>query len=386
MTIKNIFRRSLLPILLFAAIGAILTLCFSVIAGFYYNQASSWPDFLSGQQIDVRITQFLPDTKNPVTVKDLTDFCKERDENLLIYRNAEFTGGKEVYLSGNTSFNPDITEGRNFTEEDFENQKPVAIIADDEDMIKKCIIRDGKEYILHENNEYEVIGKFNKPSVKYLQRDGVPSGYYIYNASYFVNMAASFEANLNTPLYGDYTIDAKEKSIEFLNDFETLTREINPDITIEMKVLESVVPVSNSQRLLRAINYEGSIQVIFMCFIICFLLLLNFAVITNYWVGGREKEISERLDSGVKLTSIRNLMLRDCLILVTAGYLAGLLLLVILRHIKPFSLALLGINIYPIAIIISYAVCLLTGLIFGYISLTVILRKSAQPAISNRGE
>lgn len=334
----------------------------------------------------MRISQFLPDTENPVTVKDLIDFCKKRDESLLIYRNAEFTGGKEVYLSTSASFKPDITEGRNFTEEDFKNQKPVAIVANDEDMIKKCIIRDGKEYVLHENNEYEVIGKFNRPSVKYLQRDGIPSGYYIYNASYFVNMAASFDVNPSTPLYGDYTIDAKGKSIEFLNDFKTLAREINPGITIDMKVLESVVPVSNSQRLLRAINYEGSIQVIFMCFIICFLLLLNFTVITNYWVEGRTKEISERLDSGGKLTSIRNIMLRDYLILVTTGYLVGLFLLVILLHIKPFSLTLLEVNIYPIAIITSYAVCLLIGLIFGYISLTVILRKSVQPVIINRGE
>lgn len=373
---------------MFAAIGAILTLYLSIIAGFYYRQASSWPDFLSGQQVDVYISQFLPDTENPVTVKNLTDFCKERDESLLIYRNVEFTGGKEVYLSGNTSFKPDITEGRNFAEEDFENQKQVAIIADDEDMIETCIIRNGKEYILHENNEYEVIGKFNRPSVEYLQRDGMLAGYYIYDASYFVNMAASFDIDPDVPLYGDYTIDAKGKSTEFLNDFKTIAREINPDITIDVKELESVVPVSNSQRLLRAINYEDSVQVASICFIICFLLLLNFGAITNYWVSGRTEEIAGRVNSGGKLTSIRNIMLRDYLILVTLGYLAGLLLLIILLHIKPFSLILTGITIYPLTVIIGYLACLLIGLISGYISLTIILRKNTQFQLvtSNRGE
>ena len=376
---------------MFAAIGAILTLYLSLIAEFYYRQASSWPDFLSGQQIDVYISQWLPDTENQVTVKNLTDFCKERDESLLIYRNVEFTGGKEVYLSGNTSFKPDIVEGRNFAEEDFENQKQVAIIADDEDMIETCIIRNGKEYILHENNEYEVIGKFNRPSVEYLQRGAIPAGYYIYDASYFVNMAASFDIDPDVPLYGDYTIDAKGKSTEFLNDFKTVAREINPDITVDVKKLELAVPVDNSQRLLRvlrAINYQDSVQVAYICFITCFLLLLNFGAITNYWVSGRTEEIAGRVNSGGKLTSIRNIMLRDYLILVTLGYLAGLLLLIILLHIKPFSLILTGITIYPIAIIISYLICLLIGLIFGYISLTIILRKNTQFQLvtSNRGE
>ena len=376
---------------MFAAIGAILTLYLSIIAEFYYRQASSWPDFLSGQQIDVHISQWLPDTENQVTVKNLTDFCKERDESLLIYRNVEFTGGKEVYLSGNTSFKPDITEGRNFAEEDFENQKQVAIIADDEDMIETCIIRNGKEYILHENNEYEVIGKFNRPSVEYLQRDGMLAGYYIYDASYFVNMAASFDIDPDVPLYGDYTIDAKGKSTEFLNDFKTVAREINPDITVDVKKLELAVPVDNSQRLLRAlraINYQDSVQVAYICFITCFLLLLNFGAITNYWVSGRTEEIAGRVNSGGKLTSIRNIMLRDYLILVTLGYLAGLLLLIILLHIKPFSLILTGITIYPLTVIIGYLACLLIGLISGYISLTIILRKNTQFQLvtSNRGE
>lgn len=152
---------------------------------------------------------------------------------------------------------------------------PVAIIADYEWLSDKCIIRDGKEYILHENNEYEVIGKFKSPSRQYLQEDGLTMYELVYDASYFVNMAALFETDLSTLLNGNYTIDAKEKSMEFLNDFKTLAGKINPDISIDLEEVEVVIPVNNTQRLLRAINYEDSVQITTICFIISFLILLN---------------------------------------------------------------------------------------------------------------
>ena len=374
-TIKQLFKRSPLLILLFAAIGALLTLCFSVIAGYYYEQALSWPDFLSNEHVNVHISQYLPDTESPVTVKDLIDYCKEREDSSIIYRNFEFSGGREVYLSGDTYFKPEIAEGRSFTREDFDKHLPVAIIASEEWAIKRCVIRDGREYFLHENNEYEVIGKFIRPSRTYLPKEGIPAGSMVYDALYFVNMAASFEIGSSSPLNGDYTIDAKEKSIEFLNDFKAFAGKINPDIGFDLKEAEVTIPANNAQRLLRAINYEGSVQIAAICFIISFLILLSAPAITNYWVEGRKEEISSRMLSGGKPSAIRNIMLRDYLIITTAGYLFGLLLVIVLVYLKPLSF--MGVTVYPAAVISGYIICLLIGLIFGFISLTIILGENA---------
>jgi len=374
-TIKKILKRSPLLIILFAAVGALFTLYFSGIAEYYYSQAVSWPDFLSGKHVNVYIQQYLPDTENPVRTKDLIDYCKEREDSFIIYRDFPYTSGKAVYLGGNTSFEPDIVEGRSFTKEDFEKQMPVAIIADYEWLSDKCIIRNGKEYILHENNEYEVIGKFKRPSRQYLQEDGLTMYEGVYDASYFVNMAASFETDIFIPLNGYYTIDAKEKSGEFLEGFTNLVKKINPDIRIDREeVIEEAIIVNNTQRLLRAINYEDSMKLLILIILPAFLILLNIPSITNYWIEGRKKEISVRMLSGGKPSAIRNMMLRDYLLITTIGYVFGLLLVIIVANFKLFLF--IGVTVYPAAVISGYITCLLIGLILGFISLTIILKKN----------
>lgn len=372
--IRQIFRRSPLLILLFAAIGALLIMCFSVIAKLYYEQSLSWPDFLSGEHIDVYVYQYLPDTENPITVEDLIDYCKEREDSFIIYRNFEFSGGREVYLSGDTPFKPEIVEGRSFTEEDFEKKIPVAIIADEKRVVNKCVIIDDRNYFLHENIEYEVIGKFKRPSRTYLQEEPVMAGSWVYDSSYFVNMAASFETGSSSSINGDYTIDAKEKSIEFLNDFKAFAGKINPDIGFNLEETEVNIPANNVQRLMRAINYEDSIMAMTVCFIISFLILLSAPAITKYWVEGRKEEISARKLSGGKPSTIRNMMLRDYLIIATAGYLLGLLVIIVLVYLKLLSY--MGVTVYPAAVISGYIICLLIGLIFGFISLTIISEKN----------
>ncbi len=270
-----------------------------------------------------------------------------------------------MYLSGDTSFEPEIVEGRNFTKEDFEKKTQTVIIK--EYLSDKCTLRDGKEYLLHENNEYEVIGKFKSPH--YMGQDMVK----FYAASYFVNMAASFDTNLNAALNGDYTIDAKEKSGEFLEGFTNLVKKINPDIRIDREEVEVVIPVNNTQRLLRAINYEDSMKLLILIILPAFLILLNIPSIINYWIEGRKKEIYARILSGGKPSAIRNMMLRDYLLITTIGYVFGLLLAIIILQSKAFSF--IG-TIYPAAVISGYITCLLIGLILGFISLTIILKKN----------
>ena len=188
-----ILNRSQSIILLFISIAVLFTVCFSSIAKNYYTQKVN-PDFLSDSHIRILIAQDPSATKNPVITKDLISYCESKGGDFILYEeNFQISGGKALYLSGNTSFKPEIVEGRSFTEEDFKNHRPVAIISDTDRVVDKCILRDGREYYLHENNEYEVIGKFKELYHVYPDQEE-------YDALYFVNMATSFDANLNTSL------------------------------------------------------------------------------------------------------------------------------------------------------------------------------------------
>jgi len=329
-----------------------------------------WPDFLSGQHISAYIRQYLPDTKTPITVQDLIDYCKSKEENFIVYMDFPVSGGKAVYLSGDTSFKPEIVEGRSFIREDFEKQMPVAIISDYEWLIDKCIIKNGKEYFPHENNEYEVIGKFkSQPYRQYIEEQNIDNYHPVYDALYFVNMAASFDTNLHAPLNGYYAIDAKGKSSEFVEGFESLAREINPDIQINA---EEIVITNNTQKFLLAIGSSRYLLIVFA--ITAFLILLNISSITNYWIEGRKKEISVRMLSGGKSSTIRNMMLRDYLLIVSTGYGIGLFLSIVASNLAIFSFIVR--TIYPVAVIYGYIVCLIIGMISGFISLEIKLKRN----------
>ena len=61
---------------------------------------SRQPDFLSDSHVTVYIQQYLPDTKTPVTVKDLIDYTNTRDIDLIIYKDYLMSNGKSVFLAG----------------------------------------------------------------------------------------------------------------------------------------------------------------------------------------------------------------------------------------------------------------------------------------------
>lgn len=360
-SIRQILYRSSLLIILFAAVAALFTLCFSAIAEYNYIQ-TVWPDFLSGQHISAKIQQFQEDAVATVKTKDLIDYCKARDDNFILYKDFQMTQGRAVYLSGNTSFKPQLAEGRNFTQEDFEMQTPTVLVS--EDLSGKCILKNGKEYFLHENNEYQVIGKYKVRPSRKNAGSWDKSG-----ALYFVNMAASFDTNLNTPLNGDYIIDTKEKSIEFLKEFISLAEKINPDMDINVREAVLITNMQNIQQIIKK-----SIHFIIAFSLTAFLILLNISSITNYWTEGRKKELSIRMLSGGRSSTIRMMMLRDYLLVVTIGYGLGLLVAIII--IWSGVVSFIGITIYPAAVLLVYAACLVIGVIAGFISLTKRLKQN----------
>lgn len=356
--IRQILHRATLLMVLFAAVAAMVTLCFATVAEFYAME-SVLPDFLSDNSVNVAIYQ-RSDGESLVKTKDLLEFCYAQDAALIVYKNYPISNGKAVFLSGNTAFKPELVEGRSFSKDDFEHQAPVALIA--EEIRDRGINRNGELYFLHENIEYRVIGIFRRQTSRRHATWGDKSG-----ALYFVNMAASTGTNLDTPLNGSYFIDAKEKSMDVFDELTLYIRRINPEIDIKAHVNTA----STSQNLMQSIR---NTQVIILAFALTsILVLLNVFSMTYYWIEGRYKELAVRIMSGGRLPRIRLMMLLDYLLIVTIGYGFGLIIAVMV--IKSGMFPFIGETVHLAAVIAGYLLCLAAGSFAGWISLTLRLRQ-----------
>ena len=343
---------------LFAAVAAMVAICFSTIAEFYTMEAVL-PDFLSDSSVSVEINQ-VSDSPNPVRTKDLVEYFSLHGSGVLIYKDYPISNGKAVLLSGKTNFNPDIVEGRSFQQEDFVQQEPVALIA--EEFRNRCVDRDGESYFLHENIEYRVVGIFKTQASRKYAAWGDTSG-----AMYYVNMSALVGNNLEIPLNGSFAIDAIEKSMDVYDDFVLYANQINPDLNLRAEINMS----STSQNLMQSI--KNTFIVIFALALTAFLVFLNVFSTTYYWLEGRFKELAVRIMSGGTMFRIRCLLLRDYLLIVTIGYFLGLIIaiMVIKSGVFPF----IGETVHLAAISASYLLCFITGATAGWLVLLFRLKK-----------
>jgi len=347
-----------LLIAVFAAVAAMVALCFTTVAQFYIMEAMD-PDFLSDNSVNVEIHQN-NEGEPVVQTRDLLEYFSLQGKSLIVYRSYPIANGKAVFLSGDTAFNPEIIEGRSFSKDDFEQQRAVALI--DERIRDRCIKRVGELYFLHEGNEYKVIGIFKTQTARQYGGWSDTSG-----ALYYVNMAAAIGKNLDTPLSGIYSIDAKEKSMESFDGFTTYAKKINPEINMRAEATTA----STSQQLIQSIR---NTQVLIIAFALTsILVLLNVFGTTYYWLEGRYKELAVRIMSGAGTFDLRGMLLRDYLLIVTIGYSIGLALAIII--IKAGWLPFIGESVHMSAVVAGYLLCLAAGTVTGSIALALRLKQ-----------
>ncbi|MBZ4666577.1 MAG: hypothetical protein JG770_1830 [Mahella sp.] len=345
-------------IAVFAAVAAMVALCFTTVAQFYIMETVD-PDFLSDNSVKVEIYQ-INDGEPLVQTKDLLEYFSLQGGSLIVYRSYPIANGKAVFLSGDTGFKPNIIEGRSFSTDDFEQQAAVALI--DAGIRDRCIERDGELYFLHEGNEYKVVGIYKAPTVRQYGVWGDTSG-----ALYYVNMAAAIGKNLDTPLNGVYFIDAKEKSMDYFDGLAAYAKKINPEINMRAEVNSA----STSQNLIQSIRETQVLIIAFALTII--LVLLNVFSTTYYWLEGRYKELAVRIMSGAGTPSLRRMLLRDYLLIVTIGYGIGLALAIIIIQAGLFPF--IGESVYMSAVVVGYLLCLAVGIVTGSIALSLRLKQ-----------
>lgn len=307
------------------------------------------PDFLSSHSITIDIVQ--SDSQDLATNNDLIDFIS-KETNILIYRYYPISGGKAVFYSGNTDFNPELVSGRSFTVGDLAQHTPVAVVS--ETSLDNCIVENGETYVYHENVKYNVIGIF-----KFGQSIGQRNA-----AQYFVNITASPDALLE----GTYFLDVKTESREVFDRLGAHLKRINPDIQIAAQTNTR----SAARNLVKAINDSMLVSLIFV--LAAFLVLLNAFSVTYYWIEGRFKEAAVRIMSGARIPQVRRMMLEDYLAIVTCSF--GLGSIVSILVVKAGFFPFIGRTIHFFAFIAGYLICLFVGLFVGWIALTTRLKQN----------
>jgi|SRR5690554_3669219 len=332
---------------MFSVIATMFSLCFSTIAEFYSMEVVS-PDFLSTNSITIDIGQ--SDSQDQVTIKDLINYSSTQTD-ILIYRDYPISMGKAVFLSGETDFNLELVSGRSFMATDFAQQAPVAIVS--ETALDNCIERNGELYLVHDNDEYSIIGVFESSQTAELRR----------NTQYYVNMTAAMEA----PLDGTYLLDAKTESMKIFDGLSTNLKQINPDLQIRAYANAQ----STAHSLVQAINNSMIVNLIFA--LAAFLVLLNAFSVTYYWIEGRFKELAVRIMTGARIPRVRRMMLGDYLAIVTCSYGLGTVISILI--IKSGFFPFIGETVHFLAIVAGYLICLVAGLFIGWISLTARLKQ-----------
>ena len=185
--------------------------------------------------------------------------------NTILYNNLSLDGKdiRGVLFRGNVN-KPQISEGRFFKEEDFQNNMRLAVVGCD---VELNIRNDGQKYILYNNEEYDVIGiiQYNMPTK--LDR---------------TVLITSTDENLESST--EFIIDGPE--IKGIYDF----------LANESVFGEIIAKECDNFNILRLIDRNNNAKFLALFFIIA--LLINCILILMFWVKSKENEIIIKKQNG----------------------------------------------------------------------------------------
>lgn len=333
--IKYLLSKSKFLILFFSSVSVLISLCVTTIVD-GYNQTINLSDFLSNKHIILNLS-----SDKDLKVSALTEKFNH-EENILIYRTFPFARGKEVFFKGKTNFAPQIVSGTNFSNDDFDDGTNAAIVA--ETYVDKCVDRNGQKYLFHNNIEYEVVGIYRNP-----KRTINPY------AEYYVNLNSK---DSNQSLNGTYFIDGATKSKD---DIILAVKGLDQDINVSLEYYEP----SFSASVKALFNNLGIVVTILVLCVV--LVLLNIFSCTANWIEGRNNEVAIRKLVGAKDWKVFFMVVKDFILLLTGGFIIGVLISVILLKLQIFVFIPDRINFN--AVILSYLICLIISLITITVSL-----------------
>ncbi|MBE5891174.1 MAG: ABC transporter permease [Lachnospiraceae bacterium] len=199
-------------------------------------------------------------------------------------------GYTPIYLK-NMKMGLDLSEGREFTDEDFQKHSDVALVS--ENYLDDIYEQDGKKYIAINNDIYEVVGVFK------MHTNAVNN-----NSEIFISMNAINYLNSNEEIGGRYYLDSYDKiSDTDLNDYDISFN----DTIFQMSLKERLELVKDTM----AISYK--VYIIAVCALVCNIMLMHalwlISKAKTIWIfyicGGTTKMIAHNaFEAWCKITAI----------------------------------------------------------------------------------
>lgn len=243
--------------------------------------------------------------------------------------------GEAIYFKGNVKNKPEILQGRYFNEDDFNQNKKVAIIG--KELLEDVIKENGKEYYYIANDNYEVIGVLGN------QKKESGNDYSVY-----INLDALLNKD-SFYLKGSYSIDAALNSREMFNKIKDKYQDTNiivaEDETKNTTTTGTILKENLKSKMAFIIEVVGTF-------------ILSTVCVTEYWIKNRKKEIGIKRALGATKMRIFSSIIGELSLIAVLSFLAGYAMYLLISYLKDGY-----IHFYMLSTIVAFLVTFISGLI-----------------------
>lgn len=321
-SLKCIFCKSQFMLVIFTAVAV---LCILTGTAFQTERESARPlPFLSDEFIRVQIWH--PDNMKE---SDLIQIMRAQGEHFFLAKEYPVKNGYAVFFDDPSLFRLQITEGRNFTEDDFREERRVALVGEEsgengdgqeDDLIT---VRGGREYLVLNGREYRVIGHYEQENVR--------SG-----ADWYISMSTP-EAE-EEPAEGTYLYDAAAVSGTGVTDNGAESRAgkieaaaVSCDSGASVEAVKGMSAEGRASGGMTT-NFSSMILLVLLTVLLVF---LNSFPVCFYWLGTHRREIAVRKMSGAGNHRIVLWLMKEFTVLLLISFSAGLVLSVLFLKMVP---------------------------------------------------
>lgn len=243
--------------------------------------------------------------------------------------------GEAIYFKGNVKNKPEILKGRYFNEDDFNQDKKVAVIG--KGLLENVIEENGKEYYYIANDNYEVIGV--------LGNEKKESGN---DYSVYINLDALLNKD-SFYMKGSYSIDAALNSREMFNKVKDKYQDTNIIITED-----DTQNTSTTGKILKE-NVKSKIGFILE---VVGTFILSTVCVTEYWIKNRRKEIGIKRALGATKMRVFSSIIGELSLISILSFSTGYVFYLLLSYLKDGY-----IHFYFGSAIVAFLVTFISGLI-----------------------
>lgn len=293
-----------------------------------------------------------------IASKELLDVLKNNSEIYLEKNNlnAGAYTGKAIYSNQSINNSPNIIEGRYFDEEDFKNNKPVAIVG--KELFNSINTSSNKKYFQYENIKFEIIGVSG-----YKNRSSLGDYSFYINLNGYIS-----ESKSNISL-----LDCIINSNKSLNNLISLLK--NKSDKVEYKIDKKM-----DNNIVDSILVNGN-KVLGLFSLVIIMIFINVFNITLQWVEEKKRSIGIKKALGAtNFTVAKEIILEQQLIALISFPIAMIVYILI---IKSNVLKIFNSQIYFLSTIISFVFSILVAFIVSLLA----IKKSNKipPSIIMRG-